>query len=696
VNATAHNLIMRRLSLWVATLATVALLTRLLAGALPADTPVLNSITLALFVVLTTWLVLWFWIAAVGAWHVWEQGGTRRIRLPPLDPEDAAALSRTAILMPVYNEEPHPVFARIRAMLESLRVSGHDSKFDFFVLSDTRDPDIWLEEEWHWLELQSELARPGAVYYRRRSENIGRKAGNIADFCEHWGADYRYMVVLDADSLMDAETFVELVCRMDADPQLGLLQTPTLPLGDRSLLSRCQQFAAKLCTPLLTEALEWFSADGGNYWGHNAIIRTAVFTRFCGLSELPGKPPLGGQILSHDFVEAALMQRAGYKVRLATDLTASYEECPSTLPLFAQRDQRWCQGNMQHARLIVSRRIPPSNRFHFATGVMAFVSSPLWLTFLVVGLLTRFVSAVKSADEASGAVPDPSDWYAIGVFAVVMLMLIAPRVWGALLAARDRKTLAGFGGAMQLIRSLLLEFIVSVFIAPIMMAFHTLFVASTLAGHRVEWNAQSRSETGVGWRQAWYAHRAQTIAGVLATIVTAVFIPDALPWLSPILVGLVLAIPISMLVSHAQFGEWLKARGLLQIPEEVAPPEILQLFECMLHDERSVPCAPRGTLFHQLLDDPIWLRSHLSMLAATNAAKPAPPQSLQECEALIRRGHWSELSKPLKQSLLADPAALAELHHTTWSMRSLELMAHERASVQIQPSVTEALANEGV
>ena len=122
------------------------------------------------------------------------------------------------------------------------------------------------------------------------------------------------MIVLDADSLMDAEVFVELVYRMDADPELGLLQTPTLPLGDRSLLSRCQQFAAKLCTPMLGEALEWFSADGGNYWGHNAIIRTAVFTRFCGLGDLPGKAPLGGQILSHDFVEAALMQRAGYKV----------------------------------------------------------------------------------------------------------------------------------------------------------------------------------------------------------------------------------------------------------------------------------------------------------------------------------------------------------------------------------------------
>ena len=284
-----------------------------------------------------------------------------------------------------------------------------------------------------------------------------------------------------------------------------------------------------------------------------------------------------------------------------------------------------------------------AHRAH-ATGVMAYISSPLWLTFMAVGLLARFVSTIKP-DLAVDAVPDTSHWHAIAVFATVMLMLVAPRVWGAMLVVRDRKTLAGFGGVFQLMRSVLLEFVVSVLIAPIMMAFHSLFVVSTLAGHRVEWNVQSRSETGVGWRQAWYVHRSQMIAGVLATALAAAFIPDSLPWLSPILVGLVLAIPISMLVSHAKFGEWLKGRGFLTIPEETDPPEILQLFERELVDERRVQCAPRGTLFHGLLDDPIWLRSHISMLGATNTAKPAAPESVQECEAKIRRGGWSELSK---------------------------------------------------
>jgi len=665
----------------------------MLARSLPDETPILNAVALCLFVVLTTWIALWFWIAAVGAWHEWDRVRADPIRLPPW-PDDAAPLTRTAILLPVYNEDPLPVFARIRAMLESLQMAGHEAEFDFFVLSDTRDPDIWLEEEWHWRRLQAELPREGSVYYRRRAENKGRKAGNIADFCERWGANYRYMVVLDADSLMDGEVLVELVCRMDADTRLGLLQTPTLPLGDRSLVSRCQQFAAKLCTPLLAEALDWYSGNGGNYWGHNAIIRTAAFTRYCGLSELPGKPPLGGPILSHDFVEAALMRRAGFKVRLATDLTASYEECPTTLPLFAQRDQRWCQGNMQHARLVVSQRIPWSSRFHFATGVIAFVSSPLWLAFLIVGVLIHWYAPVRTADTHTDIFGGTNDSYTVVVFSVIMLMLVAPRLLGALLAARDSKALQGFGGPLGLARSLVFEFAVSVLVAPIMMAFHTLFVLSTLAGHRVEWKAQSRCDTGVGWRQAWYAHRGQTLAGILATVCVLWAVPDAFLWLSPILFGLLLSIPICLLVSDAAIGDWLKQRGWLRIPEEVDPPSIVQLFVRSLAHNRKLNCPPRCDLFCALLEDPLWMRSHLATLEATATAKTALPSSIEELETHMSCREWERITSSLKSAVLADPAALTELHHTAWKMRSVQLMSQDRPCVQLEPSLAELLIGE--
>jgi membrane glycosyltransferase len=669
--------------LWAATFATVVPLVFALNRTLPDTTPLLNAFTLALFFVLTTWIALWFWIAATGAWHLWELHRPNRVILPPFAPEDAPPLSRTAILLPVYNEDPAPVFARILAMLDSLHKLGHAEAFDFFVLSDTRDADIWLEEEWHWLRVQSQLERKGKVYYRRRSENAGRKAGNIADFCERWGADYRFMIVLDADSLMDGEVMVELVRRMDNDPHLGLLQTPTLPLGDQSLISRCQQFSARLCTPLLADALEWFSGDGGNYWGHNAIIRTAAFTRFCGLSDLPGKAPLGGPILSHDFVEAALMQRGGYKVRLATDLNASYEQCPTTLPLFAQRDQRWCQGNMQHARLVVSRRIPLSNRFHFATGVMAFASSPLWMLFLLVTLFGRVVHNVKVRAAAVDASAGTAGWLAFAIFAVVMFMLLAPRIWGATIACRDPKVRAGLGGVTGVVRSLLLEFGISVLIAPIMMAFHTLFIFSTLSGQRVEWDAQSRSESGVGLGQAWRAHRGQTFAGVVATIVVALVAPELLLWLMPILVGLILSVPISMAVSSARVGAWFKRQGLLNIPEEIELPPILQLFQQAQREIQALECPSRSQMFQRFLDDPVWLRSHFAMLEAVAAVRAAPPEAIEQCKSEIRMGHRSQMSNVLKQTLLADPSALTELHHELWTRRSLDLAERNRTILTV-------------
>jgi membrane glycosyltransferase len=672
VYSQASQLTNRRAALWAATFATVVPLTCVLDRTLPETTPILNAFTLALFLVLTTWIALWFWISATGAWHLWELYQPNRIVLPPFAPENASPLSRTAILLPVYNEDPGPVFARIVAMLDSLKAIDHADTFDFFVLSDTRDPDIWLEEEWHWLQVQSQLVRTGRVFYRRRTNNVGCKAGNIADFCEHWGADYRFMIVLDADSLIDGEVMVELVRRMENDPQLGLLQTPTLPLCDQSLLSRCQQFSSRLCTPMLANALEWFSGDGGNYWGHNAIIRTAAFTRFCGLGELPGKPPLGGPVLSHDFVEAALMQRAGYKVRLATDLTSSYEQCPTTLPLFAERDSRWCQGNLQHARLIVSRRIPLSNRFHFATGVMAFVSSPLWMLFLLISLAARSVHGIKASLADTETFSGATSWLTFSLFAAIMFMLVAPRIWGAIIAWRDPQVRAKFGGAGAVVRSLLLEFGISVLIAPIMMAFHTLFIFSTLSGHRVQWGAQSRAESGVSLRQAWRVHRGQTMAGVVAAIAAALLAPESLFWLTPILAGLVFSVPISMAVSSAPLSAWFKRQGLLTIPEEVELPRIVQLFENARERIKNLGCPPREQLLRYLLNDPLWLRSHLAMLYSIAADGNSPPADVEQCKADIRAGRWSEISNELKQTLLVDSIALTELHHEFWISHSLQ------------------------
>jgi membrane glycosyltransferase len=655
-----------RIALLASTVATSAAATCIVFWPLGTSTvPVLDAVVMAMFFVLTAWVVFWFALSTIGFWKVWHraQRGGGRAR----DEQDLGPFPSTAILLPIYNEQPGPVFARVRAMMESLEETGHSRDFDFFILSDSTEPDVWLEEELKWLYLRQELNRPSSVYYRRRNANTGRKAGNISDFCKRWGAGYRYMVVIDADSLMDGQALVELARRMEADPALGILQTAPLPLGDDSLISRYQQFAAKLCGPLIAEGLNWFADDGGNYWGHNAIIRTAAFTRHCGLSALPGKPPLGGEILSHDFVEAALMQRAGFKVRMATDITQSYEQAPTTLPDIAQRDQRWCQGNLQHGRLVISQRIPILNRFHFATGVMAYAASPMWLTFLVLGPLAMFLDRSRLPDFSAS---DGGPTVGLFAFVLVMLLLTAPFFEGLLLVLKKRSESKGFGGVGRLALSTLGVLAISVLIAPIMMAFHTLFVVTTLLGRCVGWDTQNRDGTGVTLRQAWRIHWWQTAAGLIVALFTWLYFAQALPWLLPVLTGLVLAVPLSTALSSPTVGRWFKRQGVLQVPEEHCWPPVVRRFRQKLDEEQQHKRLERTKLFRQVLRDPTWLRFHIAALAETASERNAPPEVVERVEARLAAERTQDIAFEDKKAVLCDPDALKRLHQLLWMARA--------------------------
>ena len=260
--------------------------------------------------------------------------------------------------MPIYNEAPSRVFSAVQAIYEDVEATGLGDAFDYFFLSDTTDPNIWIAEERALLAMRERL--PGArIYYRRRRKNVARKAGNIADFVMRWGAAYPQMVVLDADSLMTADAIVRLAAAMEADPDAGIIQSLPLIVNRNTAFARLQQFAARIAGPVIAAGLAAWMGRDGNYWGHNAIIRTRAFADHCGLPDLPGRPPFGGHILSHDFVEAALMRRAGYAVTMLPTLGGSFEESPPSLIDLAARDRRWCQGNLQHIRVLPSARLRP-------------------------------------------------------------------------------------------------------------------------------------------------------------------------------------------------------------------------------------------------------------------------------------------------------------------------------------------------
>lgn len=622
----------------------------------------LSAAMLAVFVVLFVLVSFSFWMATAGfvcALLALRKGAAAAARHKP----ESTTLGHTAILMPIYNESPHRVFAGVRAIYESLQATGQGKDFDFFILSDTTNPDLWLAEELAWARLNQTIGEGRSVYYRHRTKNVGRKAGNIADFCQRWGWGYRYMIVLDADSVMSGETIVEMVRRMDADPQCGILQAPPVPVGQASLFARCQQFAARVYGPVFLRGFDWWARGDGNYWGHNAIIRVEAFTQCCGLSRLPGSEPLGGEILSHDFVEAALIRRAGWKVRLADDLDGSYEECPPGLIDFAKRDQRWCQGNMQHIRLALSTGFHPVSRLHFGFGAMAYLSSPLWLGFLVLSFLS--VLYCRALDRPVSA--EPMGWWPLGLFAGTMLMLFIPKLWGYLLLVCDRTRLKQCGGAAAAAASVLLESVIAVLMSPVMMAFHSAFVIATFRGRRIEWVAQRRGQQEQSFSTAAATHWKQTGSAVVAGAAAWILAPDMLAWLSPVLAGLILAVPLSLVLSSTVIGNSMARRGLLLTPDETAVPQVLLRHRHLLAIPPAREVSDLDGIFRRILADPAFVALHRCILLATDAVVHSDDEQLRLAEKQLVTGGPARVSVENRKAILSDPAALQSLHLFAWT-----------------------------
>ena len=534
-------------------------------------------IGLLLFFGLMTWISGSLWTAIAG--FVIQLAGRDPAGVDPAAVVGRPLHMRTAIAMPVYNEDPERVAAGLEVVWSSLARESESAAFDLFILSDTSDPQIALQEEAMWRRFVAAHDAEGRVFYRRRADRRERKAGNIADFVRRWGPNYEFMVVLDADSIMTGPALVTLARLMEAHPRIGILQSLPLPMGRTTLFGRVIQFGARLQSPMLAAGLAYWNLGEGNYWGHNAIVRLRPFQDYCLLPRLPGRPPLGGEILSHDFVEAAFMRRAGYEVRQLPDLIGSWEEVPPNVLDYAARDRRWTQGNLQHGRVLPFPGLHPMSRVHLVTGIMAYLSSPMWLALL---LLSSVLSAIESAKTPQYFIPGlrslvPS-WpqihtrESILVLGATLVILLLPKVLGAILALRDAQMRREYGGTVRLCVSLVVEQLFSMLLAPAMMLFHSTFVLQTLLGRSVSWNAQDRSDRGVTWREAFARQKWQLVFGVVWGALVLRLAPQFFWWLTPVLVGLLCAVALTVWTSHAAAGRRALRWGLLLVPEETAPP----------------------------------------------------------------------------------------------------------------------------
>lgn len=533
----------------------------------------LQWLLLILFTINFSWIALAFTSAVLGFLVL-----ARNPQAPPLPTE---LKTRTALVMPVYNEATNRTFAALQAMIEEVEATGLVHAFDVFVLSDTTNPDVWIAEERAFLAMRERLGDRARVFYRHRPKNIGRKSGNIEDFVTRWGGAYDHMLVLDADSVMTGACIVRLAAAMEADPEAGIIQTLPLIINRNTLFARLQQFAARIYGPVIATGLAAWSGREGNYWGHNAVIRTAAFAAHAGLPTLSGKPPFGGHILSHDFVEAALIRRAGYTVYMLPELTGSYEESPPSLIDLSVRDRRWCQGNLQHVRVIGAKALTWPTRQHFATGIMGYLASPFWFGQLLVGIVlvlqTRYVRPEYFTKEFSlfPAWPRFDAERALQLFAVTMAILLAPKLFGLLLTLFRRNERIACGGGLKLTLSALIEIIASALIAPIMMLIQSGAVMHIVLGRDTGWNPQRRDDGSIPVADIVRRHRSHVAMGVLAGVSAFMIAPSLAGWMSPTIVGLVLAIPISAASASLALGMALRRRGLLLTPEETSPPPVV-------------------------------------------------------------------------------------------------------------------------
>src|SRR5262249_36685685 len=359
-----------------------------------------------------------------------------------------------------------------------------------------------------------------------------------------------------------------------------------MPAGRETLFARLIQFAARLNSPMLASGLEYWQLGEGNYWGHNAILRLKQFAEFCDLPKLPGKPPLGGEILSHDFVEAAFMRRAGYQVWLVADLGGSWEEVPSNLIDYAARDRRWAQGNLQHLGLLPMRGLHWLSRIHLITGVLSYATSPIWLIVLALSSVIVCMEALQGFqyfEPGSYSLfpswPESRATEIVALLSTTLTILLMPKVLGATLALVNGNLRRGFGGGFKLIASVLVEQIFSTLMAPSMMIFHTTFVITTLAGKPVTWNAQDRGDRGIGFLEALNRHKWQILLGLGWGAAILLMAPRYIWWMMPILSGLILSVPLTRLTSRSSAGRWMRRRGLLLTPEETNTPAELASLE---------------------------------------------------------------------------------------------------------------------
>lgn len=632
---------------------------------------IIQGFIIALFAILFLWISIGFWTSIMGL--ILAIIGKDRYTIPiPSDPASHIDNThRTALVMPICNEDVARVFAGLEATYQSLVETGHAKHCDFYILSDTNDPDLYINELKAWTDFNAQKEDNGCnIFYRHRKRRVKRKSGNIDDFCRRWGHLYEYMMILDADSIMTGDCILKMIAMMEMTPNAGILQSPPKSVRMKTLYGRIQQFANQIYSDIFCSGTHFWQLNEAQYWGHNAMIRLKPFIEHCILSPLQKrKGPL--HILSHDLVEASLMRRAGYGVWIAYNLHGSFEELPGNMIEDLKRDNRWCMGNLINLRLIFKSGITLTHRVMFATSGMAYISSLLWLVFLIFSTLLLLVfnfSEPQYFYQSNQFYPTWPKWdeqLAIRLLSTTLILLFAPKFfsYGIILVRTRAKDV---GGILKLTLSIIIEMIWSMILAPIRMIFHSKFVVKAWLGSKIQWKSPSRNDDSLTWGESFYFCWPLSLLGIVWLGVIIWLNPQFTYWYIAILIPLTISPLVIRISGLSSIGMKAKKAGLFLTPEETHPARVVELTgEYLVKTEAA--SVEHG--FIMALIDPVY-NALACALSTSRHLKNDKNQLLRD--ELIKHYENTDLEKITKQQQLAileDPFILSALHCHVWQQQ---------------------------
>ncbi len=518
------------------------------------------------FAVGTPWTVLGFWNAIIGLWllHFHKNPMAEVAPFAAAGDLDTPINIKTAIFMTVRNEDPLRAILRLKTVKASVDATGQGAQFSYFILSDTNKDDVAATEAQAFAAWKASDPDGARLTYRRRTDNTGYKAGNVRDFCDRWGRDYELMLPLDADSVMSGPAIVKLVRMMQAHPKLGILQSLVVGMPSQSAFARIFQFGMRHGMRTYTMGQSWWVGDCGPFWGHNAVVRIKPFAEQCDLPVLPGKPPLGGHVLSHDQVEATFMRRAGYEVRVLPVENGSWEENPPTMLDFAQRDVRWCQGNMQYTKLLNTPGLYPMSRFQLVWAILMFMGIPAW---------TLMIALLPIAAWQGQSVANYPAGLAIFLYVLFFTMYLMPKIAGLIDAVMTKGGVARYGGPVRFAAGAALELVFSFLQGAVSTIRTSIFMIGLLFGRSVIWGGQSRDAYGISWSTAARNLWPQTLFGVIVCGLLLAIAPTVFWWSLPLTAGYLVAIPFAVVTASPALGRLFAKIGLAGIPEDFDPPK---------------------------------------------------------------------------------------------------------------------------